>query len=44
MKTRVSNSYEDDGGEQEIKAMGMCLLSLANLLFSFFLSLPNTIL
>ena len=44
MKTRVSNSDEDGGGEQEIEAMGMCLLSLANLLFPFFLSLPNTIL
>ena len=45
MKTRVSNSDEDnDDSEQETKAMGMCLLSLANLLFLFFLSFPNTIL
>ena len=39
MKTRVSNSNKDsDGGEQEIEAMGMCLLSLVNLLLFFFSS------
>lgn len=39
MKTRVYDFDEDsNGGEQEAKAMGMCLLSLANILFLFFLS------
>ena len=38
MRTRVSDSNEDDGGgEHETKAMGMCLLSLTDLLFLFFL-------
>ena len=42
MKTKVSNSNKDsDGGEQEAEAMGMCLLSLANLLFLFFLLFPG---
>ena len=43
MKTRIFYSYEDsDGGGQEAKAMGMCLSSLANLFFLFFLSFPGT--
>ena len=42
MKTRVSDSDEDsDGGGQETEAMGMCLLSLENLLFLFFVSFPS---
>ena len=45
VKMRVSDSdKDDDGGEHEIKAMGICLLSLANLLFLFFLSFLGTIL
>ena len=44
IRVRVYESDEDGGGEQETEAIGMCLLSLANLLFPFFLSLPNTIL
>lgn len=43
MKTRVSDFDEDsDGGEQEDKAMGICLLYLVNLLCLFFLSFPGT--
>lgn len=42
MKTKVSNYNEDsDGGEQEAEDMGMCLSSLVNLLFLFFLSFPG---
>ena len=45
MKTKVSNFDEDgDGDKQEIEAMGMCLFSLSNLLFLFFLSFFGTIL
>ena len=43
MKTRVSDSNKDsNGGEQEFKAIGMCLLSLANLLYLLFMSFPGT--
>lgn len=42
MKTRVSDYDENsDGGEQEAQAIGICLSSLANLLFLFFLSFPS---
>lgn len=34
MKKRVSNSDEEDGGEHETEAIGMCLLPLLGLLFS----------
>ena len=45
MYTRVSNFDEDgEGDEQETETMGMCFLSLANLLFLFFLSFLGTIL
>ena len=45
MYTRVSNFDEDgEGDEQETETMGTCLLSLANLLFLFFLSFLGTIL
>ena len=44
MKTRVSEYDEDDdNSEQEIEAIGMCLLSLANILFLFFLSFLGAI-
>ena len=43
MKTRIFYFNEDsDGGGQKAKAIGMCLSSLANLLFLFFLSFPGT--
>jgi len=42
MKTRVSDSDVDsDSSEQEAEAIGMCLLSLANVVFPFFLSFPG---
>ena len=45
MYTRVSNFDEDgEGDEQETETMVMCFLSLANLLFLFFLSFLGTIL
>ena len=41
MKTRIFYFNEDsDGGGQKAKAIGICLSSLANLLFLFFLSFP----
>ena len=43
MKTRIFYFNEDsDGGGQKAKAIGICLSSLANLLFLFFLSFPST--
>lgn len=42
LKTRVSNSDKDnDSGEQEVEAIGMCLSSLLNVLFLLFLSSVN---
>ena len=36
MKKMVSDFDEDDGGERETEAMGICLLPLSDLLSSFF--------
>ena len=36
IKKMVSDSDENDGGEHKTEAMGMCLLPLSDLLFSFF--------
>ena len=45
MKTRNFYFNEDgDGGGQKAKAIGICLSSLADLLFLFFLSFPSTFL
>lgn len=42
IKTIIFYSDEDNnGGEQEVEAMGMCISSLVNLLFFLFLTFPN---
>ena len=41
MKKRVYDSDEDDGSDHETEAMGIYLLPLLDLLFSFFFFLGN---